>query len=144
MIESAQITGNGANAQAGAPPGDSAMRIGADGRLVLIGGCCTRCATRTFPAYIVCPACMAEEVAEEIMPRQGIVYSYSIIRVGPPKWKKPFTVGYVDLENGVRVFAHLRGVATAIGSQVELDSDSLGCDSDGTPITSFVFRTRES
>jgi len=116
-----------------------ALRSGADGGAMLVGGRCHACDTRTFPAYAVCPRCMGEDVGEEAMPRRGVVYAATTVHVGPQRWPKPFVVGYVDLANGVRLFAHLRG-DPPIGAEVELDHDVVGRDPDGTPVTSFVFR----
>lgn len=116
----------------------SAMRMGADGRPVLIGGSCAQCGTRTFPAYAVCPMCASEDVHEEAMPRRGLVYSFSIVHAGAQSWRKPFTVGYVDLVNAVRLFAHLRG-AVAIGTEVELGRGVIGVEPGGASIVSFIF-----
>lgn len=116
----------------------SAMRTGSDGRPVLIGGCCAQCKGRMFPACPVCPACASEDVQEEAMPRSGLVYSFSIVHAGAQSWRKPFTVGYVDLANGVRLFAHLRGPVT-IGAQVELARGVLGVEPGGASIVSFIF-----
>ena len=110
----------------------------ADGRVVLIGAACPECGTRFFPATPVCPHCASEAVAPEAMPRTGTLYSFTTVHAGPRKWKKPMVVGYLDLPNGVRVFAHLRG-QVAIDDVLELDLDTI-CEEDGQPIEGFVFR----
>lgn len=74
------------------------------------------------------------------MPRRGVVYSLTNVHVGPQRWRKPFAVGYVDLDNGVRLFAHLRGAA-AIGARVELRRGAIGVEADGTPVVGFVFES---
>lgn len=110
---------------------------------VLVGGHCKDCDARTFPAYPVCPACMSEKIEHVDMPKTGTVYSLSTVHVGPAKWHKPFTVGYVDLENGVRLFSHLKG-NVKISDPVSLEVGEVGRSADGKPINSFVFAKKES
>jgi uncharacterized OB-fold protein len=121
-------------------PGN-ALAIRAGGA-VLLGGHCKSCNASTFPAYPVCPVCMSEEVEAEEMPKTGTVYSLSTVHVGPAKWHKPFTVGYVDLDNGVRLFSHLKG-DIRIGDAVRVDMAEVG-HADGKPINSFVFGKKDS
>ncbi len=77
-------------------------------------------------------------VTEE-QPREGRLYSYTVLHVAAPKWRRPLALGYVDLPNGVRVFTHLDGQPWSIGQEVELAMADLGSDKDGAPIRSFVF-----
>jgi len=95
-----------------------------------------------FPPQPVCPACMSEALAAEPLPRRGLLYASSRVHVGPARWHKPFTIGYVDLPNGVRVFSHLLG-DPAIGATVELDCAVVGQEVNGSAIESFVFRVLE-
>jgi uncharacterized OB-fold protein len=81
---------------------------------------------------------MSESVVEENMPTQGTLYAFSTVHVGPAKWHKPFTVGYVDLDNGVRVFSHLRG-ALQIDQRVVVNTAEVGRQPDGAPLITFVF-----
>jgi uncharacterized OB-fold protein len=118
-----------------------AVRLSQSGRPTLLGGRCTRCETRMFPRAEVCPSCMGDPVAEEEMPRAGTLYAYSVLHVGPKRFRRPLAVGYVDLPNGVRVFSHLEAHETlATGGEVELDMADVGQEPDGRPIRSFVFK----
>lgn len=108
------------------------------GRPHLRGGHCRACDARMFPRVAVCPTCMSEEVEEEIMPDRGILYSYTVLHVGSDRWEKPLTLGYVDLDNGVRVFTHLKG-AVAIGQPVALALGTVGRQADGRTLRNFVF-----
>lgn len=119
-------------------PGDALGRD-AEGRPVLVGGRCAACGVATFPRQPVCPVCMSEDMSAEEMPRRGILYSCTLVHVGPAKWMKPFMLGYVDLHNAVRVFSHIRGNDPKIGAEVELDTAEIGHDADGTPLVGFVF-----
>jgi len=130
-----------ADALATCLPGDALAFRGKEP--VLVGARCRACGERMFPRPPVCPHCMSEDVAAEDMPRAGTLYAYSTVHVGPRQWHKPFTLGYVDLDNGVRVFGHLRGDSFAMGGRVQLDVAEVGRDEDGKPIVSFVFRPVE-
>ena len=118
----------------------TALGKGTDGQPVLIGTACNACNARIFPPVAVCPACMSEDVKLEQMPREGTLYSFTIVHVGPPTWVKPFALGYVDLKNGVRVFSHLAGSSLKLGDPVELAIGRIGTNPDGTEINTFVFR----
>lgn len=113
-------------------------------RPVLMGGRCAACGGRMFPQPPVCPNCMSEDVRPEEMSSTGTLYAYSTVHVGPRKWHKPMTLGYVDLDNGVRVFSHIHGDSLLMGGPVKLDVAEVGRDEDGTPIVSFVFRPVEA
>jgi uncharacterized OB-fold protein len=111
---------------------------------VLVGARCAACDTRMFPRPPVCPHCMGEDMRSEDMSRAGTLYAFSTVHVGARKWHKPFTLGYVDLDNGVRVFSHIMGDRLTMGGRVQLDVAEVGRGEDGKPIVSFVFRPVEA
>lgn len=121
-----------------------ALSKNANGRPVLIGGACKSCGTQFFPQHPVCPSCMSEDVAETAMPTRGKLYSFTTLHVGAKKWNKPLSVGYVDLDNGVRVFAHLQGQHFRFDQQVEMDLGQVGIEPGGAPISTFVFKPTEA
>jgi uncharacterized OB-fold protein len=129
--------------QASSLPGD-ALAADASGRPVLIGCICKSCGNRMFPFAPVCPVCMSEDVAREPMPREGTLYSFTVVHVGPTTWEKPFAVGYVDLSNGVRVFSHLRGSELQIGQPVELAIAEIGKNAEGAAIITSVFQQEKA
>lgn len=118
----------------------AALGVDSDGQPVLIGCVCEACGNRMFPFALVCPVCMSEDMARAAMPREGSLYSFTVLHVGPNTWKRPFVVGYVDLDNGVRVFSHLRGTEFQIDQPVELAVAEIGKTVDGTPIMTSVFQ----
>jgi uncharacterized OB-fold protein len=120
-----------------------ALKFGADGQAILVGGRCADCGAQMFPQPPVCPTCMSENILEEEMPRCGKLYSYTVVYVGPKKWFKPFAVGYIDLPNGVRVFSHLLGTSFSVDEQVMVDVADVGVEADGAPMRTFVFRQVE-
>jgi uncharacterized OB-fold protein len=119
--------------------GDDAVAHDAGGHVVLVGGRCADCGAQAFPKAPVCIGCMSENIVAEPMPRVGTLYAFSTVHIAPKKWKTPMIVGYVDLLNGVRVFAHLHGGEFAIGDAVEPDIGTVGQDQDGA-IDCFVFK----
>ena len=121
-----------------------ALSSDANGRPVLVGGACKACSTQFFPQHPVCPHCMSEDVAETVMPTCGKLYSFTTLHVGAKKWHKPLSVGYVDLDNGVRVFAHLHGQTFAFDQNVEMGIGRVGTEPDGAPISTFVFKAVEA
>ncbi len=119
--------------------GGQAFEASDDGRVALIGGACTECGNRSFPCAPVCCVCMSENIAREAMPRQGKLYAFSRVHVAAQKWKRPMCIGYVDLPNGARVFAHVEGSDLRIGDTVEPFLGVVGEDENGM-IETFVFR----
>ena len=119
--------------------GEDAVDIAADGTVYLVGGTCADCGNSAFPRAPVCPHCMSENIRAERMPRRGTLYAFSTVYVAPKRWRLPMRIGYVDLENGVRVFTHLSGEDFAVGDRVEPDIAAIGADSNGI-LDSFVFK----
>jgi uncharacterized OB-fold protein len=124
-------------------PGD-ALTTNAQGQPALVGCVCATCGSRMFPRAPVCPVCISETMTDETMPSQGSLYSFTTVHVGPSEWQKPFTVGYVDLDNGVRVFSHLRGKNFQINQPVQLAVAEIGKTPDGKPIITSVFEQAQT
>lgn len=123
--------------------GAAALRVLADGSVTLVGARCGDCGVEVVPPVAVCPACAGEAMHEAPQPDTGTLYSFTTLHVGPKRWAKPMTIGYVDLPNGVRVFAHLRGSGIAVGATVKLSHGIVGAEDDGTPIETFIFEAAE-
>tara|TARA_R110000787_G_scaffold165753_1_gene278832 strand:+ start:228 stop:662 length:435 start_codon:yes stop_codon:yes gene_type:complete len=118
-----------------------ALRIESDGSPRLIGTSCKACATRFFPPEPVCPECMSEDVAEAELSSGGTLYSWSVVHVAPKNWRAPYIAGYVDLADGVRVFAHIVDAdpdSLAMDMPVALTTAVLGED-EGVAVTSYAF-----
>lgn len=123
-------------------PGE-ALTLDAAGNPVLIGCACRSCGAQMFPVAPVCSVCMSEDLARAAMSRRGTLYAFTVVHVGPKDWAKPYLLGYVDLENGVRVFSHLRG-AVRIGDAVEMVTAVIGETASGSKISTFVFQPAEA
>ncbi len=79
---------------------------GAGGGLHLRGGRCAACGGLAFPKPSICSGCLCEDIADVPLAVDGVLYAYSVIHVGR-RDDLPYAVGYVDLADGVRVFAEL-------------------------------------
>jgi len=113
-----------------------------DGTVRLIGTECADCGHRVFPPTPVCPECMSENVSRIELSETGTLYSWSAVRIAPRDWKTPFIAGYVDMPEGVRVFAHMVDIdpeALSFDMKVRVCKTVLGAESDGTPIESYSF-----
>jgi len=73
----------------------------------LIGSECVDCGHRLFPVAAVCPNCISENMKPLPLSREGMVYSFTVLRQAPPGFESPRIISYVDLPEGVRVFTHL-------------------------------------
>jgi uncharacterized OB-fold protein len=79
---------------------------GVGGGLYLRGGACASCGALAFPRPGICSACLSEDIIDAPLAGDGVLYAFSVIHVGR-RPDLPYAVGYVDLADGVRVFAEL-------------------------------------
>ncbi|KND55623.1 hypothetical protein BPUN_2298 [Candidatus Paraburkholderia kirkii] len=107
----------------------------------LVGQRCDVCGTQLFPKTGICPGCQSEQLTDVALPRQGTLYSWSIVHVAPKPWVTPYVIGYVDLPEGVRVFAHIGGdpQTLKIGMPVALYASAVVAHErePGTPLFTF-------
>lgn len=99
----------------------------------LIGSRCESCGGMTFPAQEVCPRCGLEGMAEHLLPRRGRLYSWTTQGFLPkepyaggetPETFRPFGVGLVELDGGLRVEGRLTEAdpeKLSFDMEVELD-----------------------
>ena len=69
----------------------------------LIGVHCPGCGITAYPAFDLCPRCWQPPVDRVLSPA-GVLYTYSVVHVGPRERPVPYTLGYIDLAEGARVF----------------------------------------
>ena len=117
-----------------------ALHLRPDGLQVLLGSRCDACEQVCFPVAPVCPACAGENLRTVELSRSGQLYAWSRVHVGPRTLDRPFTLGFVDLPEGVRVLARIQGEELQPGQAVTLGTDRIGTAADGTPLHNFVFR----
>ena len=120
-----------------------AVRREPDGTVRLVGSECGDCAARVYPPSDVCCKCMSENMSPLAMGPAGTLYSYSVVHAAPRGWTLPFVAAYVDLPEGVRVFAHIVDVDPALITMdmpVEATIAVLGSDEQGNPVESYAFK----
>lgn len=110
------------------------IRDGSDGKPRLVGGQCNSCSLKLYPRAAVCPQCWSTEIAAVELSRTGTLYTCTTVYAGRPGWQTPYSIGYIDLDDGVRVCAPLDlegGEPPPIGSAMELTSGPLRTDEKG-------------
>ncbi len=89
----------------------------------LAGTFCGACGKLTFPARPHCASCL-EDKQVEIRPlaRRGRLFAFTTAEVGVPSIEAPYSFGFVDLPEGLRIFTLLdaRGTALREGTEMEL------------------------
>ncbi len=108
----------------------------------LSGSRCVPCDQTYFPQKSRCPSCW-EDVESIQLSRRGTVYTFAEVRAGPPKFDAPYTIGYVDLPEGVRVFSLLEDDPTlGVGDKVEVALGEIG-EENNRPLYGYIFRRVE-
>lgn len=71
----------------------------------LKGGKCIKCGKTHFPPRPLCDSCFSKEFEWVGISAKGRLLTYTIIHVAPPQFQSiaPYTVGVVQLENGVKI-----------------------------------------
>jgi uncharacterized OB-fold protein len=118
-----------------------------DGLTHLIGMRCSTCGTKAFPARGVCSNCCAQSGLESVrFSARGTLYTYSEVHVAPKDFSTPYVIGFVDLEDGVRVFGQIEGPANALkpDQTVEMTTGIVRTRANGTPVISYKFRGVQS
>ncbi len=103
----------------------------------LNGSRCKSCGHVTLEIRKICPSCWATGQMEAApIGREGTLYTYTIIHQAPAGFAAPIAVGYVDLPEGVRVFAHLDPTPDTlrVAGKVALAIEPLKTAEDGTKL----------
>ncbi len=119
----------------------------ADGALHLLGMRCPHCGAKAFPARSVCHACGRDDGMEtvELVPT-GTLYSFAEIHAAPKGFPTPYVIGFVDLDDGVRLLGQVEHRAAELGmdEKVQLVEGVIRTRGDGTKVVSYKFRRRSS
>ena len=98
---------------------------------VLVGSLCASCSMRLWPARAVCPACRSARTGPTELATAGRLITFSTVWVSRPGLDAPYVLAQVELDDGVRLFAHVRGLADPqAGDRVRL---VFGLDDDDIP-----------
>lgn len=106
---------------------------------------CKACGQLDFPKLSPCPNCWGEAFDVVPLSRCGKLYSFSDIFVGQAGMKPPYSFGYIDLPENLRIFAQLEGTpgSFACDEEVELAVGPIRDNRDGLPLLSYKFRKVE-
>ncbi|MFG1465593.1 Zn-ribbon domain-containing OB-fold protein [Xanthobacter sp. DSM 24535] len=107
----------------------------------LIGSACRDCGVHTFPAREFCPECGSEQVTPDVaLAPTGRLYSFTTVRQAPPGRRTPYNLGYVDLDDDVRVMAQVEAdpATLQIGMPLHLRIQTVGRQDD-LDLIGYVF-----
>jgi uncharacterized OB-fold protein len=94
----------------------------------LVGNQCKSCGQIFFPKSIVCFTCFNKSFSEITLSRKGKLYSYTIGHMPASHFQPPYAVGFVDLPEGIRIFAPLKMIENKpfkVGMNMELVVEEL-------------------
>jgi uncharacterized protein len=100
----------------------------------LVGGRCRKCGFTTLGPRHLCPNCWTSNAMHPFpIGRTGTLYSYTVVHQVPTGYKEPFAAGYIDIEDSVRVFAHVENTSESlrIGERLQLQIAPLRQDERG-------------
>lgn len=119
----------------------SCVTAGDNQEFRLVGKRCADCGRVAFPGFEVCPGCQGEQLQSHPLSPSGTLYTWSVVHIVPKPWTAPLVIGYVDLPENVRVFAHLGAdpAALRIDMRVCVEPAMLGVDAEGRPRSFFRF-----
>lgn len=111
----------------------------------LIGSRCVYCGCLSFPNRLTCARCRADSaglVEVELGPG-GHLYTFAHVLQAPKPFRPPYVIGYVDLDEGVRVFTQFEVADAAelqLGMRVEACVGRLYTDDEGIDVLTYKFR----
>ena len=112
----------------------------------LIGAKCKNCGYVSFPALMVCPRCVEKDTMEKVhLSGKGRIDMFSICNAALPGFPAPSIQGYINLDEGARMWSLITGVdpennELENGTEVELVIEKLKEDPEGNEIVSYKFR----
>jgi uncharacterized protein len=101
--------------------------VGDTGSPTFAGSRCPSCGDLRFPPQPLCP--IDNEAADRVpLGRGGRIYEVVEVAIGPAGFPTPYWAGYVDLDEGVRVFGQIEISGSrrpAHGDKVELEFEEV-------------------
>ena len=76
----------------------------------LAGSRCRVCGTVSWPSRAVCHSCGAADSEPFNLSAQGSLVTHTTVWISRPGLEAPFTLGQIELPEGVLVFGHVRGL----------------------------------
>ena len=111
---------------------------------ILAGNKCKACGQVFFPKARICFTCFNEDMEELLLSRRGKLYSYTIGRMPSLYFQPPYVIAYIDMPEGVRIFAPVKVDEgeygkLKIGMEMEVVIEKLW-EEEGKEITGYKFR----
>jgi hypothetical protein len=117
----------------------------------LLGSRCLGCGASYFPKDTVChnPGCDDPSIEEALFGPTGTIWSCAVQNYQPPapvvteEPYKPYAVGMVDLDDGLRVMGRIDvedPMSVVVGAAVTLVTGRIGVDADGNDVITWMFR----
>ena len=120
----------------------------------LWGSRCASCANVSFPIAERCSRCSHDQQDRIALDSKGILWSWTVQRfppASPPfppldgKEFQPFTLGYVELTDQVRIISRLfysEGETPVNGQKLTLSFEKLYSDTEGCEVIGYGFSPR--
>ncbi len=113
-----------------------------NGEPALIGSKCGSCGQVLFPVKSLCLNCMSTDVKSIRLNCDGKLYTHTTVYMASEHFPPPYTVGWIELPEEVRIFSQIRGwqeQPLKIGMDMRMYIETLWQDGD-REIIGFVFR----
>ena len=89
---------------------------------------CKSCGQIFFPRGALCFNCFSREMEDLNLSRKGKLYTYTVVRMSSYHFSAPYAVGWVELPEGIKVFAPIKGweeQPLKVGMEMEMVIDKL-------------------
>ena len=113
-------------------------------KFFLIGNRCEACGQLFYPPRPFCFNCFRKAMQTVKLGNRGRLYSFTTSYMPSTHFEPPYTVGWVDLEDGIRVFAPIersKNQDLAIGMEMELVIDELWQEGDKS-VVGYKFKPK--
>lgn len=70
---------------------------------------CNNCGEIFFPPRLVCSNCKSRDFTEIKLPKEGKIYSFTVIRTPSSEFKEysPFAIAIIELDNGIKLMCQV-------------------------------------
>lgn len=113
-----------------------------EGGTRLIGRKCKKCGKIQFPQKGVCMYCLSDDGEDVLIGEHAKLFSFTTTYSPAANFQPPFTVGYLELPEGVRIFSQIReeeDVSLRIGMDMELELADLWEEEDAV-VTGYRYK----
>jgi len=109
----------------------------------LIGSRCRNCQEVMFPQRPICLNCFGKDLEQIRLSSKGRLFTFTINHQGPREFSTPYASGYIDLQEGVRIYSLLtdwEAKDLKIGAEMELIIEKMAEDLEGNEVVTYKFR----